>query len=316
MKIKTSTNKLHAGLFLLLAFLLTVSCSDWKDIESVDIALKTAKEQNPELWTRYMEALRVYKLERPHYITYASFNNGDESLNNEGDYLRSLPDSLDFVTLTNSDNITAFDREDIPTLQEKSIRVLYHVDYAGKMAKLTDDTALSTWLDKAIATATELGMDGFSFNGIPLYGGTEAEQTARKVSARLIVSKLSATGKVLIFEGDPSFVDAADIEKLDYVVLNTADIERAVTLKLRVENTLEAHTTLSKAQLILASKTNGKLADENGTWLNAILEMPNRVVGLGPLAGMAIYSINEDYHQPEKEYYTCRTAIQLMNPSM
>ena len=184
------------------------------------------------------------------------------------------------------------------------------------MAELPDEAALGAWLDKAVSTVAKLKMDGFAFSGIPLYGGTDIEQAARKASARLIVSKLSATGKALVFEGDPSFVDAADMEKLDYVVLNTADIERAVALKLFVANTLEMHTTLSKTQLILATKMNGKLADEDGKWHNAVLEIPNRVVGLGPLGGMAIYSIGEDYYQPEKNYHTCRTAIQTMNPSM
>lgn len=295
---------------------LFTSCEDWTDPEEVDYTIQGPDKQNPELWARYMESLRVYKLEREHYITYASFNNGVEPSKNEGDYLRSLPDSLDFVTLANSENITAADREDIPGLQEKSTRVLYHVDYAKKMTELPDDAALGAWLDKAVATVAELNMDGFAFSGIPLYGGTDTEQAARKASARLIVSKLYATGKALVFEGDPTFVDAADMEKLDYVVLNTADIERAVALKLLVANTLETHTTLSKEQLILATKMNGKLADENGTWHNAVLEMPNRVVGLGPLGGMAIYAIGEDYYQPEKNYHTCRTAIQTMNPSM
>ncbi|WP_083589218.1 glycoside hydrolase family 18 [Bacteroides congonensis] len=295
---------------------LFTSCEDWTDPEEVDYTIQDPSEQNPELWARYIESLRVYKLERPHYITYASFNNGIEPSKNEGDYIRSLPDSLDFVTLANSENITAADREDIPELQEKSTRVLYHVDYAKKMTELPDEAALGAWLDKAVATVAELNMDGFAFSGIPLYGGTDIEQAARKASARLIVSKLSATGKALVFEGDPSFVDAADMEKLDYVVLNTADIERAVALKLLVANTLEMHTTLSKTQLILATKMNGKLADEDGKWHNAVLEIPNRVVGLGPLGGMAIYSIGEDYYQPERNYHTCRTAIQMMNPSM
>lgn len=313
---KISIHSIFTHLYLLLAVLVTASCSDWTDQETIDINLQNAKEQNPELWARYMESLRVYKLERPHYITYASFNNGVEPSKNEGNYLRSLPDSLDFVTLADSENLTASDREDIPELQEKSTRVLYHVDYAKKMAELPDDATLSAWLDKAVATATELKMDGFAFSGLPLYGGTDAEQAVRKASARLIVSKLSATGKALVFEGDPTFVDAADMEKLDYVVLNTADIDRAVALKLFVANTLDMHTTLSKEQLILATKMNGKLADENGKWQNAVLEMPNRVVGLGPMAGMAIYSIGEDYYQSEKNYQTCRTAIQTMNPSM
>lgn len=295
---------------------LFTSCEDWTDPKEVNYTIQDPSEQNPELWARYMESLRVYKLERPHYITYASFNNGIEPSKNDGDYLRSLPDSLDFVTLANSENITASDREDIPLLQEKSIRVLYHVDYAKKMAELPDAAALGAWLDKAVATATELNLDGFAFSGVPLYGGTDAEQAARKASAQLIVSKLSATGKALVFEGDPSFIDDTDMKKLNCIVLNTADIERAVTLSLLVANTLEMHPSLSKEQLILATKMNGKLADENGKWFNVVLEMPNRVIGLGPLGGMAIYSIGEDYYQPEGNYYTCRTAIQTMNPSM
>ena len=212
---KISINKLYSGLFLLLILILSASCSDWNDIEAVDIDPQHAKDQNPELWARYMESLRIYKQERTHYITYGSFENGTEQSKNEGAYLRSVPDSLDIVTLANSENITAYDREDIPSLQEKSTRVLYLVDYAKKMTELADAAALSTWLDKAVATATELKLDGFAFNGLPSYGGTDAEQAARKEAARLIVSKLSAFGKTLVFEGDPAFVDAADLSKLD-----------------------------------------------------------------------------------------------------
>ena len=200
---KISINKLYSGLFLLLILILSASCSDWNDIEAVDIDPQHAKDQNPELWARYMESLRIYKQERTHYITYGSFDNSTEQPKNEGAYLRSVPDSLDIVTLANSENITAYDREDIPSLQEKSTRVLYLVDYAKKMTELADAAALSTWLDKAVATATELKLDGFAFNGLPSYGGTDAEQAARKEAARLIVSKLSAFGKTLVFEGDP-----------------------------------------------------------------------------------------------------------------
>ena len=183
---------LNMALLVLLTLTLPTACSDWNDIEPVNIDPQHPKDQNPELWTRYMESLRVYKQERPHYITYGSFNNGAGQSKNEGAYLRSLPDSLDIVTLANPENITSYDREDIPTLQEKSTRVLYLVDYAAKMTEFTDAAALSSWLDKAVATVNELHLDGFAFNGLPLYGGTDAEQAARKEAARLIVSKLSA----------------------------------------------------------------------------------------------------------------------------
>lgn len=162
------------SLLFLTAFLLPVACDDWNEPEIVDIDINSAKEQNPELWARYMQALRTYK-QSEHYLSYAHFDNSPEKSLNEGSYLRSLPDSLDIVTLGNSHQISDYDREDIPLLQEKSIRVLYLIDYVAHASSLTDITALNSWLDKEIATSAELNLDGFAFTGLPLYNGTDAE---------------------------------------------------------------------------------------------------------------------------------------------
>lgn len=305
---------LNMALLVLLTLALPTACSDWNDIEPVNIDPQHPKDQNPELWARYMESLRVYKQERPHHITYGSFNNGAEQSKNEGAYLRSLPDSLDIVTLANPENITSYDREDIPTLQEKSTRVLYLVDYTAKMTELADATALGSWLDKAVATANELHLDGFAFNGLPLYGGTDAEQAARKEAARLIVSKLSAVNKMLVFEGDPAFVNANDLDKLDYVVMNTAGIESAVSLKIYVANVISTYA-LPKEKLLLAAKMGTKIVDEENVKQDAVTDMIGRVVSLGPLGGLAIYALGDDYYQTSMNYQSCRTAIQKMNPS-
>lgn len=317
MKIKISITRLYTGLFLLLALLSITSCSDWKDIESVDIAPQNAKDQNPELWARYMESLRVYKQERPHYITYSSFDNGAEESKNEGAYLRSLPDSLDIVTLANSENISTYDREDIPLLQEKSTKVLYRVDYASQAAILSDAAKLGAFLDKAIATATELNLNGFAFTGMPLYSGTEAELAARKEAAKLIVSRLSAAAsgdKLLVLDGDPAFVETSDIEKLDYIVLNTVDITNVTTLKLLVTGLLD-NQSLPKEKLLLAAKINNQIIDETNVKQDAVTVMTERVVSLGPLGGLAIFATGDDYYQTKMHYAITRTAIQLMNPS-
>lgn len=317
MKTKNSINRLYTGLFLLLALLLTASCSDWKDIESLDIVPQHAKDQDPELWARYMESLRTYKQERPHYITYCSFDNGIEQSKNEGAYLRSLPDSLDIVTLANSENITAYDREDIPLLQEKSTKVLYRVDYASQIDVLTDATKLGAFLDKAVTRANELNLNGFVFTGIPLYSGTETELAARKEAAKLIISKLStaASGdKLLVLEGDPAFVETTDIEKLDYIVLNTVDINNVTTLKLLVAGILD-NKALPKEKLLLGAKINNQISDESNVKQEAVTVMTDRVVSLGPLGGLAIYAIGDDYYQTKMHYEITRSAIQLMNPS-
>ena len=258
MNMKISIPNIFTYLFLLLALFATASCSDLTDQKAVDIDPQHAKEQNPELWARYMEALRTYR-QSEHFITYGSFDNGTEKPKNEGAYLRSLPDSLDIVTPTHPESLTSYDYEDILLLQEKSIKVLYLVDYTAQMSTLTDAAKLGAWLDKAIATASQLGMNGFAIKRTPLYGGTESEQAARREAAKLIVSKLSAAvgdGKLLVFEGDPAFIDAADLNKLDYVVLNTTTITSAVDLKLYVAGVIENFSipNLERGELISAFK--------------------------------------------------------------
>lgn len=312
---KTIINKLLTYSLLLVTFVLPMACNDWNELEPVDLGINSAKEQNPELWARYMQVLHNYKQSK-HYLAYARFENAPEQSVNEGSYLRSLPDSLDIVTLSNPDKITDYDREDIPLLQEKSTRVLYLVDYADKAATLTDVTALDAWLDKAITAVNELKLDGFAFTGHPLYSGTADELAAHKEKSRLIVSKLSAAGqdKLLILEGDPAFVDDADLDKLDYIVLNTADLTNVTELKLQVAGVL-ANSNLPKEKLLLAARIGEYIMDEASVKQDAVTLMTDRVASLGPLSGLGIYNVGKDYYNSTMNYETTRMAIQLMNPS-
>lgn len=312
---KTIQNILFNCVLLLATLMPVIACSDWNDPEPVDLNSQSAQEQDPELWARYMQVLHNYKQSK-HFITYARFDNGAEKPVNEGNYLRSLPDSLDIVVLSNPDNITAYDREDIPLLQEKSTRVLYLVDYAAQANSLPDAAQLSTYLDKAIAAAAELKLDGFAFTHIPLYGGTEAEQTAHKEKLRLIITKLSTGNEdqLLIMEGDPASAEAADLEKLNYVVLNTAALTNVTDLKLQVTGVL-TNGIIPKDKLLLAAQIGNTMTDEAYVKQDAVELMTNRVMSLGPLAGLGIYAIGDDYYNAKMNYEITRTAIQQMNPA-
>lgn len=304
-------------LVLLLSVLAVAACSDWTDIEPQDIDLQDPSQQDPTLWARYLESLRQYKLESEHYLTYGVFACGAQASADESCYLRSLPDSLDFVAMDHSDRLTAYDREDIPLLQQKSTRMLYRLDYAAQADALTDANRLGAWVDEAVSTAAELQLDGFALTGIPLYGGTEAELTARREAAALIVQKLSTTGKVLVFEGDPAFLDHAGcLEQADYVVLNTAETAHAVDLKLYVSQVLQTYADrLPKERLLLAANIGSGIVNEENQQQDAVTDMTDRVVSLGHLGGLAIYSLNDDYQPVQMNYQTTRTAIQLLNPS-
>lgn len=306
------------SLLFLAVFLLPVACDDWNEPETVDLDINSAKEQNPELWARYMQTLRTYK-QSEHYLSYAHFDNSPEKPVNEGSYLRSLPDSLDIVTLGNSHQISDYDREDILLLQEKSIRVLYLIDYAAHASSLADIAALNNWLDKEIATAAGFNLDGFAFTGLPMYSGTEDELALHKEKSRLIVSKLSAAAgqdKLLVLEGDPAFIDETDFDKLSYIVLNTAGVTNVTDLKLQVMGILaNAGSFFPKDKLLLSAQVGVQVIDEAGTKQEAVTLMTDRVVALGPLGGLGIYAIGSDYYSPTMNYEITRTAIQLMNPS-
>lgn len=134
------------GIYLSFAVLsLSVGCSDWTQMEPVDQQPVRPSEQNPELWAEYTAALRAYKAGK-HTLVVASFENGSTNPTSEKDCLRSLPDSLDAVSLTNADNFSAYDAEDLAVLKEKGTRVLYFVDYATRSNEWADLGALGPTL--------------------------------------------------------------------------------------------------------------------------------------------------------------------------
>ena len=165
--------------------LFSVSCNDWTEMESVTQKTQRPNEQDPELWAQYTAALREYK-QSEHTLVFASFANGAPVATSEKDCLRSLPDSLDVVSLTNADNFSEFDREDLAVLKEKGIRAVYFVDYASRSTEFADMTALGAYLDKVVARTRELNLDGLSFSGIPVFG-SDTEQAAQKAVAALFI---------------------------------------------------------------------------------------------------------------------------------
>ncbi|WP_418168416.1 glycoside hydrolase family 18, partial [Alistipes putredinis] len=189
------------------------ACNDWTEMETVDSKVEKPWEQDPALWAEYTAALRAYK-QSEHFIVYARLHNSPEKASSEQDFMRCLPDSLDIVTLTNADNFSKFDAEDMDVMREKGTKVLYQVDYAARAEEFVDMQALDAYLDQVVAAVAANGMDGYSFTTNPL--ATDA--TAR------IVEKLAAAkseGQLLVFEGNPLSLAAADRPKVDFIALDT-----------------------------------------------------------------------------------------------
>lgn len=288
-----------------------VSCDDWTETEGIDKKVERPSDQNPELWAQYTAALREYK-KSDHFLTYARLHNSPEVATSEKDFMRCLPDSLDIVSLTNADNFSTHDLEDLYVMREKGTRVLYQVDYAGRAAELADAQKLAAYLDRVISAVKGTRLDGYSFTGIPRSG--DATTVA---AAALIVEKLSAAkqeGQLLVFEGNPLFVAAGDRAKVDYFVLDTEATTNVTELKMQVRSAT-GYAAVPEEKLLLAAAAGSPLAVEDQTEMAAITEMTARVVSLGPLAGLGLYNIGDDYYDAKLNYPLMRNAIQTLNPS-
>ena len=224
------------------------------------------------------------------------------------------------MSLTNADNFSEYDREDLTVLKEKGTRAVYFVDYASRSAEFTDLTALGAYLDKVVARTRELGLDGLSFSGIPVFG-SYTDQAAQKAVASLFIEKFAAVagpGKelLLLFEGDPQFLTPADRSKVDYFVLDTKETDNATDLKLQVLRALSAGAVPCN-KLLLGAMTEYEFTDEDKGAADAISALTIRIPEIGPqpLAGLCIYRVNADYFGAEFIYPLTRQAIQTLNPS-
>ena len=283
---------------LLTAFLLTAttSCDDWTEMEIHETDVNGAKEQNPEQYAVYTQNLRAYKATK-HAVVYARLDNAPTS---EKFFLRSLPDSIDIVSMRNADRLTDFDREDMAMVRaDYGTRVLYYVDCTP-----------GDKLNAAIASAAEAVRAG-TFDGVTLASSAAVDAATLKS----LTDALGQTPCLLVFEGTPSLLPEAQRSLFSYFVLDISaavdeyDIETEVRLATGYGNTAAGH-------LLLAVTPEGTLTDYNGVTRSAIAGAAHSALHMETLlGGIAIYNISDDYYDADIIYKQTRGGIQFLNPA-
>ena len=288
---------------ILCAFLLGASamlinaCSDWNEPETLKFDTIGPESQNPELYARYTESLKEYK-KRPHYLVYARLDNAPKVSVSEKDFLRGMPDSLDYVVLTRPEQITDFDREDMKKVQaDMDTRILWYADL------FKDKDAIN----KAVSGMSAEGFDGISLSitrtNVP--DATQLEKLFASAGPR------SKSGKMLFFEGNPADLPTDLHNAFDYIVLNTSGLATAYDLVFQIDHARQ-FAGIPSSKLIISAAPEGKLTDIGK---ESIIGTAGYVVSAGPLAGLGIYNAGNDYYDPQANYKTIRAAIQLLNPS-
>lgn len=286
-----------------------VSCSKWTATEPVRVDTVMPWEQDPELWEEYKAAIRDYK-SRDHRLVYVRFENSPEGAVNEKAYMRSLPDSLDIVSLTNAENFSRYDAEDMAWMKSVGTKVLYQLDFAGSPDLLYDSGQLAGAIDKAVSIAEANSLDGFSFTGLPKDdGGVTA--AASETVVKLLSAAAGADG-ILAFEGNPAFIAPEDIGKIDLFVLASEAAENAYEVRNIV---LDAQDSgVPKEKMLLAADFGGVFYDSGNASADVLTSMADQAVILGPMAGLALYNIESDYYHYDGDWLTVRSIISRMNP--
>lgn len=296
-------------LVYIISLILLSACSKWTETESIQLNYLRPWDQNPELWAKYKASLVDYK-EGKHFLFYARFDNAPEKATSEKDFMRCLPDSLDFVSLTNADNFSDYDKEDMEWMAGIGTKVLYQVDLTKKGFANTSE--LESYLDKVIATVKKNGMNGYSFTGVYRLGNTQNDALASATVKKLAAAKID--GQVLVFEGNPLFIPEAERTKVDLFVLDSESTEYAQDLRFQVLTAID-YAGVPASKLLLGADMDGTIQNEERVKCHDVEELARRVLSLGPLAGLGITNISSDYYSYEGNYVISRSAIQLLNPS-
>ena len=267
-------------------------------IEPIDHEVRTLDAWNAAEWAAYAEGLRAYKA-GDHYVTYACFDNAPERIESEKNCIRSLPDSRDAVILRNP--LSDFDREDIPELHKRSTRVL----------ATAECSAPATALLRLAATLQELASSDLDGVVIRYSGAVTAEASAIEPAVARRLGALS--GKMLVFEGNASFIAAENRGLYDLYLLDATSAGDIFTVENAVDY-LTGYYGIEAGRVLPLVSLTGTLADERGTSQPAPTKV-SETVQSRRLAGMAFDGVSADYYSLTGNYSRLRAAIDLLNPA-
>lgn len=261
-------------------------CSDANEPEIKEVQVNGFKEQDPAGYAAYTMALRAYKTSG-HQVTYARLDNAPAVSVSERDFLRSIPDSVDFVAMRNAGRLSQFDRDDMALVRNDfATRVLYYVTSADEAG--------------AAAAAVNAG----EFDGVTVSDTDAAEQLA---------TVLAATTCTMVFEGPVAGLSAATIDAFDYFLIDVSRAADTYDIEYQVRVALN---TVPADKMLLCVAPGSSITDAAGVTRNSIAGAAVAAMSFSPiLGGIAINDISADYYDPDIIYKRTRGAIQLLNPA-
>lgn len=99
------------------------------DVEAVDLNQPGIEQQNPELYKAYLANLKTYK-QNHHKVLIAGFNNSNKLPFTQAQHINAVPDSVDYVVLTNPEAVNEREIKEIGEIRErKGTKTIYDVSF-------------------------------------------------------------------------------------------------------------------------------------------------------------------------------------------
>ena len=326
---------------ILLAGLMTASCSEWTAPESLEFEKNSIQQTDPELYRQYCEAVKEYK-GSDHKVMYVTFDNV-EKISNGSHNIAMLPDSVDFVQLHNPEIAEPVLKE-MNAIREKLgtrfvLRFSYNEclsEYEAIKATAEPETEIPAFeeylggqLAKVTAKVAEYGLDGFTFAficGNP-YEMTSSERSALEQAQQMVFPQVSEwisanAEKKFFFEGYPHYILVDGVlDAAEYVILPTRSERATGDLAYRALQAVNSGKIAKDTRFLFAVETPSFIEEE---YLVGQFVLGEQI----PLAaewiaadasfeksGLAVWNVQRDYFDTKKIYSTVRRAIKTMNPN-
>lgn len=284
--------------------LLTMSaCSDWTETESIKMDYTTLEETNPELYKAYLKSLRDYRTSE-HKVVIAKFDNKAEAPVGQAAHIANLPDSVDYVILTNPETINDATLGEMSKIRtDKGTKTLFQVDYKSLETEYKDMVAaeeekakndptytapgdslerFTAWMDvkvKAyVALISEKNFDGVSI----VYNGKSPDSMVDTVKADVKARQESFfkdfmawadanKSSLLFFEGMPKnlLIDEDVLAKAKYVIISAVSATNNYEFSFNVSSAINSKTPTDKLIIAVTTVSLTDLTNKDGLFAEA-----------------------------------------------
>lgn len=316
-------------LFAVLAVPYICACSEWTDVEPKNLQ---APFERPE---EYYQNLRAYKAS-DHQIAFGWFGGWNPDAASISRSLVSVPDSVDIISIWGEYKVdTEARKADLKYVQEKYGTKVTFTIFAHDLPKEYEDSnaGIQQYARDMAAKVTEYGYDGLDLDYEPGYAGYQF-YFMDKAKMQVFVEELgkwlgpkSGSGKLLIIDGVPGYLNAGLNEYFDYGIVQSYYCTSYTNLQSRFMN---AHKVGWRPEQYVFTEDfeshwsdGGPAFEQRDKSIVRSLEgMANFQIELtidGETAlyrksGCGSYHMEYDYNNTP-DYKYLRQAIQAMNPA-